>query len=160
MFIMKKARAKTRSRKKRPVATKTKKARDRSLQARLETEFSQALKSARSYVNDPDRLRALVKEAAKKAASLPKEQFKETWAYFQTMLRLISAYYRGDYRKVAMTTLLVIIGAIIYVVNPFDLIPDWIPALGFLDDAVVLAFAVQRTRKTLDEFMSWETTAL
>ena len=142
----------------RPGTGATKK-RSRSLEARLESEFSQAVTSATSYIEKPERLRVLVKEAARKASSLPKETFKETWAYFQTMLRLIRAYYRGDYQEVPVTTLLVIIAAVIYVVNPLDLIPDWVPGLGFLDDAFIVAFAVRRTQRTLDDFMTWETTA-
>jgi uncharacterized membrane protein YkvA (DUF1232 family) len=153
---MKKAKTKTGSRKKR-IAAKTKENRSPVLKERLEAEFAQAVKSAKSYVEDPQRLRALFQEAAKQAASLPRDSFQETWPYFQTMLRLIRAYYQGDYRNVAESTLVVIIAAIIYVVNPLDLIPDAIPALGFLDDATVLALTVRRTRQTLDDFMTWET---
>ena len=115
------------------------------------------MKSARSYVTSPARLRALTQEAAEKAASLPKDAFKETWAYLQAMLRLIRAYGRGDYRRVPATTLLVIVAALIYIVNPFDFIPDWIPGLGFVDDAFILAFAIAKTKQALDEFMAWET---
>lgn len=135
----------------------TRKKRDSSLQARVEAEFSQAVKSARSYVADRARLRTLAHEATEKAASLPKEAFKETWAYLQAMLRLLRAYARGDYRRVPATTLLIIVAALIYIVNPFDFIPDWIPALGFLDDAFVVGFAVAKTKQTLDEFIAWET---
>ena len=162
---MKKAKAKsskipkTPTTKRRASGRKPDRKRKSSLQARLQEEFSQAVNSAKTYVNDPDRLRDLVKEATKKAAFMPKEPFKEMWAYFQTMLRLVRAYYRGEYREVAMTTLIVIIAAIIYVVNPFDLIPDWVPSLGLLDDAFVLTLAVRRTRQTLDAFMIWETAA-
>ncbi|MEY2527493.1 MAG: hypothetical protein QOE73_2264 [Verrucomicrobiota bacterium] len=88
---------------------------------------------------------------------MPREPFKDTWAYFQAMLRLIRAYYRGEYRDVAMTTLLVIVAAVIYVVNPLDLIPDWVPGLGLLDDAFIVAFALRKTRPALDDFMAWET---
>ncbi|MDP9185746.1 MAG: DUF1232 domain-containing protein [Verrucomicrobiota bacterium] len=73
------------------------------------------------------------------------------------MLRLIRAYYRREYRNIPTQNLVLIIGVIIYILNPFDLIPDWIVGLGFADDAVVLAFAVRRTRQTLDDFMTWET---
>jgi len=156
---VKKAKAKKQPRKKTAPRKTTKKA-DRSLQTRLEAEFSEALKRARSYIDQPERLCTLVGEAARKAASMPKEQFKETWAYFQAMLRLMRAYYRGDYRQVSPTTLVVIIAAIVYIVNPFDLIPDFVPGLGLLDDAIVLAFAVQRTRRALDDFMTWETATL
>jgi uncharacterized membrane protein YkvA (DUF1232 family) len=118
--------------------------------------FSQALTNARSYAKDPERLRQLFKEAVKKAPTIPKEPFKDLWAYFQAMLRLIRAYYRRDYRNVSLQNMVMIVGAIIYILNPFDLIPDWIAGLGFADDAVVLAFAVRQTRQTLDDFMTWE----
>jgi uncharacterized membrane protein YkvA (DUF1232 family) len=118
--------------------------------------FAQALTNARSYAKDPDRLRQLFKEAVKKAPTIPREPFKELWAYFQAMLRLIRAYYRREYRNVSLQNLVMIVGAIIYILNPFDLIPDWIAGLGFADDVVVLAFAVRQTRQTLDDFMTWE----
>lgn len=153
----KKAAKKTGSRRKKATRKTTAAKADRSFKARLESEFSQAVKSARSYVSNPERLRDLVKEAAKKASSVPRETFKGSWAYFQAMLRLIRAYYRGEYRDVAMSTLLVIIAAVVYVVNPLDLIPDWVPGLGLLDDAFIVAFAVRQTKQSLDDFMSWET---
>ena len=156
---MRKATKKTPSRKRKPAA-KTKKNRSPALKERLEAEFAQAVKSAKSYVGDPERLRALFREAAKEVASLPKDPFKETWPYLQTMLRLIRAYSRGEYRNVTESTLVVIVAAIIYLVNPLDLIPDAIPGLGFLDDATVLALAVRRTRQDLDDFMTWETAVL
>lgn len=119
--------------------------------------FADALVRARAYAKDPKALRELFQEAVRKATSIPKAPFKDLWGYFQTMLRLIRAYYRGDYRNVPFTSLVMIVGAIIDVLNPWDLIPDWVPTLGFLDDATVLAFAVQKTREALDNFTTWET---
>ena len=121
--------------------------------------FGHALELAKSFAKDPEALRALFREAVRKTKSIPKEPFKDLWGYFQTMLRLIRAYYRGEYRDVRLMNLVIIIGAIIYVLDPWDLIPDWIPVLGFADDATILAFAVQKTRETLDGFTTWETTA-
>jgi uncharacterized membrane protein YkvA (DUF1232 family) len=130
------------------------------LKERLEAEFAKAVITAKSYVENPQRLRPLFEEAARQAESMPKEPFHETWPYFQAMLRLIRAYSQGNYRDVPESTLVVIIAAIIYVVDPLDVIPDALPALGYLDDATVLALAVRRSRQTLDDFMAWETTAL
>ena len=121
--------------------------------------FANASARAKSYVKDPKALRALFEEAVSKTGSMSKAPFADLWSYFQAMLRLIRAYYRGDYRDVRIANLVVIIGAIIYVLDPWDLIPDWIPVLGFVDDATVLAFAVQKTRETLDDFAAWETRA-
>ena len=129
------------------------------LKERLEAEFAKAVISAKSYVDNPQRLQSLFEEAARQAASMPKEPFAETWSYFQTMLRLIRAYSEAKYRDVPESTLVVIIAAIIYIVNPLDVIPDALPALGYLDDATVLALAVRRARQALDDFMIWETAA-
>src|SRR5258708_5808699 len=73
--------------------------------------FSQALTNARSYAKDPERLRHLFKEAVKKAPTIPREPFKDLWAYFQAMLRLIRAYYRREYRNVPLQNLVMIIGS-------------------------------------------------
>jgi uncharacterized membrane protein YkvA (DUF1232 family) len=129
---------------------------DQPLQARLESEFFEAVKSAKDYVKDPERLRDLATEVAQKTLSLPQETFKGTLVYLQAMLRLIRAYYRGQYRAIPVTTLLIIVAALIYLVNPLDLIPDWIPGLGLLDDAFILALVVRRTREALDAFIEWE----
>lgn len=152
---MRKAKKKTGSRKKTPAAANENQG--PVLKERLEAEFAQAVKSAKSYVGNPQRLQSLFQEASKQAASMPREPFQETWPYFQSMLRLIHAYSQGNYRDVPESTLVVIIAAIIYVLNPLDVIPDALPALGFLDDATVLALAVRRARQTLDDFMAWET---
>ena len=155
---MKKTKAKKRTAKKAPKpALKTKTDPSAALQLRLEAAFAQAVWNAKSYVSDPKRLRTLFEEATRQSTSLPKDSFKDSWPYLQTMLRLIRAYYRNDYRAVPETSLVVIIAAIIYVISPLDVIPDAIPAIGFLDDATVLALALQRTRQDLDDFMIWET---
>jgi uncharacterized membrane protein YkvA (DUF1232 family) len=122
--------------------------------------FAKALERAKFCAGDPKALRDLFEKAARKARSIPKAPFKDLWAYLQAMLRLIRAYYRGEYRNVKIANLVLIIGAIIYVLDPLDLIPDWIPVFGFLDDATILAFAVQKTRETLDQFTTWEMTSL
>ena len=154
---MRKPKRKTQTRKKKPKAKADSAA---ALKERFEAEFAQAVKSARAYLEDPQRLESLFVDAAQEAATMPKEPFAETWPYFQTMLRLVRAYARGSYRGISDSTLVVIIAAIIYVVNPLDVIPDALPALGYLDDATVIALAVRRSRQALEDFMIWETTAL
>ena len=119
--------------------------------------FARALTDAKSCVNDPESLDALFNQAARKAAAIPRDPFKENWPYLQTMLRLVRAYHRGEYDQVSDGALLWIIAALNYLIDPFDLIPDKTPFLGFLDDAAVIAFAVGKTRQALDDFMTWET---
>jgi uncharacterized membrane protein YkvA (DUF1232 family) len=120
--------------------------------------FARALENAQLHANDPERLGTLLNEAARKAASVPRDAFKGDWLYLQTMLRCIRAYSSGEYRLIEDDALLWIIAALNYLVDPFDLIPDEVPFLGFVDDATVVEFTVSKTQESLDEFMIWETT--
>jgi uncharacterized membrane protein YkvA (DUF1232 family) len=48
------------------------------------------------------------------------------------------------------------LAAVIYFLNPLDLIPDFIPGIGYLDDATVIAFVFSSIRKDLLKFLDWE----
>jgi len=119
--------------------------------------FAKALTDAKACANNPESLQALFDNAARKAGSVSRKVFKENWAYLQTMLRLIRAYHRGEYHQVSDDALLWIIAALNYLVDPFDLIPDETPFIGFVDDANIIEFVTDKTRRTLDDFMAWET---
>jgi uncharacterized membrane protein YkvA (DUF1232 family) len=121
--------------------------------------FTRALSDAKACASDSQSLQALFHNAAKKAARVSRKPFKENWAYLQTMLRLVRAYQRGEYQEISNDALVWIIAALKYLVDPFDLIPDKTPFLGLVDDAHVVELVTAKTRRSLDAFMAWETTA-
>jgi uncharacterized membrane protein YkvA (DUF1232 family) len=47
-------------------------------------------------------------------------------------------------RRVSMVDKLIVVGAIGYIVMPIDLIPDFIPFFGEIDDVFLLVLALQR----------------
>jgi len=158
--VVKKAKAKTKPRVGKKPASKRVERRVSQPKAALRSEaFARALADAKAHANDPERLRTLFEEASRKAAAVPRDAFEDSWPYLQAMLRLVRCYFRGEYRNVPHDGLLWIITALNYFVDPFDLIPDEVPFLGFIDDATVMSFAVARTRQTLDDFMTWEIAA-
>lgn len=160
MPTVKKAKPKSRVKQKKPAAPKKIERRVAQPKAALRSEaFERALADAKAHANDPERLRVLFEEAARKAAAVPKQPFDDSWPYLQAMLRLVRAYFRGEYRNVSQDSMLWIITALNYFVDPFDLIPDEVPFLGYVDDATVISFAVARSRGSLDDFMTWEISA-
>ena len=119
--------------------------------------FTRALREAKLRMAGSGGLRSIFEQAAKKAASIPRHRWKENWPYLQTMLRLVRAYERDEYKQVSTDALMWIVAALNYLVNPVDLIPDMTPLIGFVDDAIVIEFVADKTRQTLDDFMIWET---
>jgi uncharacterized membrane protein YkvA (DUF1232 family) len=57
-------------------------------------------------------------------------------------LRLLSGLVTD--RRVSMVDKLLVVGAIAYIVMPIDLIPDFIPFFGEIDDLYILVLALQR----------------
>lgn len=122
--------------------------------------FRKATAEAESYARDPERLRKLVLEAREKINHIPRGPFAETWPYLMAMIRLIRSYHQGEYRDISLQNLLVVIAAIIYFVSPFDAIPDSVPIVGHIDDALVVRLAMKSVSADLDAFMAWETSKI
>ncbi|KRG35405.1 YkvA family protein [Psychrobacter sp. P11G3] len=71
-------------------------------------------------------------------------------------MSLVKDYYKGDYRKIPFKTISAgVIGAL-YVLNPIDIIPDSIPFIGYIDDALVLKFCLKQARKDLQKYKEWK----
>ena len=47
-------------------------------------------------------------------------------------------------RRVPLSVKLLVVGTGIYLAIPFDVIPDWLPGVGHLDDAILVGFVVHR----------------
>ena len=70
--------------------------------------------------------------------------------------RLLKAWKDGSYRGLSVRTLASLVGTLLYVVSPIDLIPDFIPGVGFIDDAAVLALLLHSLAQDLVAFRIWE----
>lgn len=78
------------------------------------------------------------------------------WTDLRTMLRLLVRWIDRSYREVSWTPLVMLVGALIYLVTPVDLVPDALGALGFVDDVTVVSTVVHRIRNELNQFRAWE----
>lgn len=72
------------------------------------------------------------------------------------LLRLARAWAKKEYRGVPWRTLLYVASALIYFVNPADVIPDALVGIGFVDDIAVVSAIVRAVQRDLDRFLSWE----
>ncbi|GHA28195.1 hypothetical protein GCM10007103_07200 [Salinimicrobium marinum] len=74
----------------------------------------------------------------------------------KTMFSLVKDYRNGSYRQIPWKSIAAITGALLYVLNPFDLIPDFIPVIGMLDDASVLALCLKMVNDDLENYLQWK----
>jgi uncharacterized membrane protein YkvA (DUF1232 family) len=67
----------------------------------------------------------------------------------ELLLDLAEDYSSGRYRDVRWYSLAAAVSAALYFISPSDVIPDWIPVIGHLDDLLVMGIALRLVRKDL-----------
>lgn len=73
------------------------------------------------------------------------------------LVSLIKDYYKGNYRDIPYKTISAGVVGLLYTLNPIDIIPDFIPFIGHIDDALVLAFCLKLIEKDLQKYQIWKT---
>ncbi len=117
--------------------------------------FESARIKAGTLIKDISKVRVLLRNAVSKADK-NKSLLNKVWGDLMTLFRLIRAYISGEYRDIPWQTIVFAIAAVIYFVNPFDLIPDIIPFFGFIDDSSVIGFVMYSISGNLKKFLEWE----
>ncbi len=119
--------------------------------------FQENYQEAEKMLNHPDRIDRMLKRLEKKLKGLPK--LGGALAYIPKMGMLINSYIRGQYTDVPIGTIVGVIGVVMYFVLPIDAIPDFVPGVGYLDDAAVASGSLYLVKNDLDEYMRWRVLA-
>lgn len=64
---------------------------------------------------------------------------------------VVAAYFAMLDPQTPLKARLIVLGALLYFVTPFDLVPDVLLGIGFLDDASILAAAIASIRQSITE---------
>ena len=73
------------------------------------------------------------------------------------LFSMIKDYITGRYRAIPWWVIASAAFALIYIINPIDLLPDVIPVIGLLDDAAVLSLCLAMIGLQLDKYREWKT---
>lgn len=78
------------------------------------------------------------------------------WSDLPLLVRLLKAWKSGSYSGLSVRTIVSLAAALLYIVIPMDLLPDFIPGIGLIDDAAVLALLLHSIAQDLAAFRVWE----
>ncbi len=117
--------------------------------------WTRAQKTARRVLVDQDYGGAVLEQAHRKALR-NKVHLKKTVADFHVLHRLIRATLNGSYPFFSKKKLVLAFGVLIYFLNPFDAIPDFILPGGLVDDSLLFLWLAQNLRSELNAFLRFE----
>ena len=106
------------------------------------------LGKARLYTFNPQKMKVLLFQLGLYLTKNGLSSAKETLILIRDYLHDVST---GKYKDYELKKLTIIVGAIIYVVTPIDLLPDFIPA-GFVDDLSILGWAASQAVAELRKY--------
>lgn len=72
------------------------------------------------------------------------------------MFQFLKDVKQKNYPETPWKTLAAMIFTILYIINPLDLVPDFIPFIGYLDDITVFGFALKLINKDLETYENWK----
>ncbi|HDZ37441.1 MAG TPA: DUF1232 domain-containing protein [Marinobacter sp.] len=77
-------------------------------------------------------------------------------ADIKLMFSMLRDYWNGSYRNVPWKSIAAIAGALLYVLNPLDLIPDLLLGIGFVDDVGVVALCLNLVESDLHKYAAFK----
>lgn len=108
---------------------------------------------ANAIYSDKDKIWDLLRRTKDKL-----EENKELRSLFddvRVILELIKDYTRGDYKELSKNSVILVIISLIYLVNPIDIIPDFLIG-GFIDDAAVIAYILKKITVEITAYKKWK----
>jgi uncharacterized membrane protein YkvA (DUF1232 family) len=84
------------------------------------------------------------------------QKYADIAARINVVIRMLRAWQKGIYTDVNKSVVFISAAILLYMASPLDLIPDFIPVIGGLDDLLLLRYLLKIIDKEIDKFTTWE----
>ncbi|MBE6029206.1 MAG: DUF1232 domain-containing protein [Clostridiales bacterium] len=109
---------------------------------------------AKAFLDDDVKMEGLFRDFEEKLKLIPKVGKRAS--DLAVLLSMLRAYIKKQYTDVSLSTILLGIAGLIYVVNPMDVVPEYILGVGLLDDAAILGIILQAMHMDLNKYKKWQ----
>lgn len=122
--------------------------------------FKRANVGAARYARNSKSLFNLIRDAITKSGGLSGKNVGTFREQLGIVTRLLKAYASGTYRQLPSKTLIRVIAVLIYFVSPIDILPDFLPIIGFTDDIALMLWLFSGLGDDIEKFRQWEVGAM
>lgn len=131
---------------------------DKGLQLSKNALFTLFIGRATKLLGRPFKVVSVLNEVADKLTDKENKtnKFRQLFEVALVIVRLVRSYISGEYRDIATSTIISGLAVLLYVLSPIDLIPDFIPVFGFLDDLSLVSWFVGKFHGEIARFRDWE----
>ena len=117
-------------------------------------------KQVDAIVRQEQKVVELVQNVGAKLSKLAKNpKVKKLTEPIHIFIRMIRAHFTGEH-KMSLSTLGLVVLAMVYFLSPIDLIPDFLGFFGFADDLSVVLAVYAKVKDEVEVFLEWERTRI
>jgi uncharacterized membrane protein YkvA (DUF1232 family) len=119
----------------------------------IEQQFEKSKAEAEKLLKDKNKMEHFLERLENKLSQIPVAG--KYLCDVPVLISLVKAYVDKTYVEIPIGSIIAITGALLYFLNPFDIVPDPIPGIGVIDDAAVIAFAYKFIHDDVAEYKAW-----
>lgn len=121
-----------------------------------------AINRASKIIKNNDRLKHVITASGEKLGNMNIGSIKsgKFIGRVKVIIRMVKSYRKGTYRDIEWQSLVLLVAALVYFITPIDLIPDFIPITGFVDDITVVVWVYNKLQEEIDRYIMWEKSTL
>lgn len=120
---------------------------------KAQAELEKGYEAAEKILNDHDKVERFLQRLEIKLKVIPKAGDK--LSKVPIMVSLIRSFVKKEYTDIPIGSIIAITSALIYFVSPIDILPDALPIVGLIDDAIVIAVCLKLVESDIDEYAGW-----
>ena len=124
---------------------------------KIREQINKFSEKAKKIIDNPEKVISVLDKAQSLCDDL--SHIRLVGKYFKDIslvCSMINDYICKRYTRVPMATVITLLAAVLYFISPIDLIPDFLPLIGHLDDMIVFAFVQDAAKVDLKKYEKWK----
>lgn len=124
---------------------------------KIKEQIDKFSEKAKELIDNPEKVSAVLEKAVSLCDDLGQiriigKHFREA----SLVCNMLNDYICKRYTKIPTATVITLLAAVLYFISPIDIIPDFLPLIGHLDDMMVFAFVRDAAKVDLKKYEKWK----
>ncbi len=122
------------------------------LSKKEEEKVNETFESFKKKKYSEQEINKVLKNEDKIKAKMNDESLKAFIEDVKIFFLMLKDFFTGNYKEIPVGTIIAIAGSLLYVLSPFDIIPDFLAGIGYVDDAGVITLCLNGVREDVEKY--------